>query len=233
MTTHSRSSTPALVFALAAALGLTMTAPRAEACGGGWWPEVQAIDYRVQGIASAEKDLAEGRHLAAAGKVIRMIPHIRAYSKASSDLIVNRSLRVLAVASARSGGDLSKLADELPSDLKESFAGMSDEARTENLRWSVKALKALRKSKKDDVTLKTELAEAMAALPETKAKARKTLEKLARKDLITTPEAYRALGRLRAEAGNTDGEAHALERCRTMARDAAICDGQAAAPGES
>jgi hypothetical protein len=232
MMTPVHRSPRTLVLALAAALGISMTAPAAHACGGGWWPE-EHVDHRIQGIASAEKDLLEGRHLAAAGKVIRMIPHIRGYAKPTRDTIVNRSMRVLAVASARSGGDLSKLAAELSSDMRPEFAGTSEEARLENLRWSVKTLKALRKEKKDDVTLKTELAEAMAALPETKAKARKTLEKLARKDLITTPEAYRALGRLRAEAGNADGASQALERCRTMARDASICDAPRDVDGES
>ena len=208
--------------AFLAALGITSTAPSVEACGGGWWPEVQ-VDHRVEGIASAEKDLVEGRTLAAAGKVIRMIPHIRGYAAASKDAVVNRSMRVLAVASTRTGGDLSALGPELDHELRLVFAGASPEARRANLEWSVKALRVLRKQKKDDVTLRTELAEAMAALPETKAKARKTLEKLARKDLLTTPEAYRALGQLRDEAGDPQGAATALERCRAMARDEGAC----------
>ena len=221
-----------VLFAICAGLSVSLAASTALACGGDFWPEV-VVDHRVQGIASAEKDLAEGRHLAAAGKVIRMIPHVRGYAKATNDRIVNRSMRVLAVASAREGGDLSRLAGELPEESRVLFAGETDAARAANLKWSVAALKALRRSNKDDVTLKTELAEAMAALPETKAKARKTLESLARKDLITTPEAYRALSRLRREAGNEEGAAQAIQRCQAMARDSAICGIPEAPPGQS
>jgi len=204
MTTRTTMRT----LALFTSLGIATAAPSALACGVGWYPEVQ-MDYRVEGIASAERDLANGRTLAAAGKVIRMIPHIKSYVGASNDTIVNRSMRVLALAAVE-------------------FTGASPEAKRANVEWSLRALRALRKQRKDDVTLKTELAEALAALPEKRAKARKMLEKLAQKDLITTPEAYRALGRLRADAGDASGEAAALARCRAMASDASVC---APAPG--
>jgi len=227
MTTRTTMRTLSLSLALFTSLGIATAAPSALACGVGWYPEVQ-MDYRVEGIASAERDLANGRTLAAAGKVIRMIPHIKSYVGASNDTIVNRSMRVLALAAARHEGDLSTLADELPDELRVEFTGASPEAKRANVEWSLRALRALRKQRKDDVTLKTELAEALAALPEKRAKARKMLEKLAQKDLITTPEAYRALGRLRADAGDASGEAAALARCRAMASDASVC---APAPG--
>ena len=219
----ARTTLRSLFITLAAIGSVSLAAPDATACGGGWWPEVQ-VDHRVEGLAGAEKDLAEGRYHQAAGKIIRMIPHIHAYSSGAKDPIINRSIRVLAVASMRSGGDLSALDTELPDELRAEFAGASPEARKANVEWSVTALSALRKQKKDDATLKSELAEARAQIPELQQKARKTLEILARKDLITSPEAYRALARLRAAAGDEAGHATALERCRNMARDAAICD---------
>jgi hypothetical protein len=228
----TRITMRSLSIALFAALGVATTSETTLACGDGWFPEIR-VDYRVEGIASAEKDLANGRTLAAAGKVIRMIPHIKGYEGASKDAIVNRSMRVLAVAVARHDGNLSALADELPDELREEFAGTSADAKRANVAWSVKALRSLKKQKKDDVTLKTELAEALAALPESQPKARKMLEKLARKDLLTTPEAYRALSRLRAAAGDSNGEAAARARCRAMASDAHLCDARPAAAGES
>jgi hypothetical protein len=221
---HALHTTLRSILVPAATVGmLALASPAALACGGGWWPEV-TIDHRIEGVAGAERDLAEGRYQIAAGKVIRMIPHIHAYGAATKDPLVNRSMRVLAVASMRSGGDLSALDAELPEELTTEFAGTSESAKKANLEWSVKALKALRKQKKDDATLKSELAEAMALLPETQRKAKKTLERLAQKDLLTSPEAYRALSKLRASAGDTQGAATAQERCRNMARDASICD---------
>jgi hypothetical protein len=231
MTKTSRFSLRHLIVAFAVAGGMGMVAPSAEACGDGWWPEVE-IDYRVEGIARAEKNLADGNYLASAGAVIRMIPHIRGYKSAQQDAIINRSMRVLAVAMARSGGDLTSIAKELPdfsndswlpADVRASFAGATAEDRIANLEWSVRALKALRKVKKDDAKLASELGEALAQLPERHNKAKKLLERLANKDLLTSPEAYRALAKLRAEAGDETGRTAALNRCRDMAKDASYC----------
>jgi hypothetical protein len=232
MKTNSRFSIRHLLVAVAVAGGLGMVAPSAQACGGGWWPEVM-IDYRVEGIARAEKDLAVGNHLASAGSVIRMIPHIKGYKKASGDAIINRSMRVLAVAMARAGGDLSKIEKEIPEELRAEFVGNTPEAREANLKWSVRALKALRKTKKNDPTLDSELGEAMAQLPDKHGKAKKMLEKLADKDLLTSPEAYRALAVLRANAGDEVGRTAALGRCKNMAKDASLCVAPATITGQS
>jgi hypothetical protein len=233
MTNPSRFSLRHLLVAVAVAGGVGMIAPSAEACGGGWWPTVE-IDYRVEGVANAEKDLAAGNYYAAAGSVIRMIPHIKAYGAATSDPIINRAMRVLALSTARAGGDFSKIKAEIPEELRAQFVGATADERKANLEWSVKALKALRKVKKNDATLASELGEAMAQLPEQHAKAKARLEKLANRDLLVSPEAYRALAVLRAEAGDEAGRTTALERCKNMAKDAGMCVApSAAATGQS
>ncbi len=227
-----RVSPLAAAVAVAVAVALGTFAPRAEACGGGWWPEVN-IDYRVEGIARAEKQLANGRYLAAAGSVIRMIPHIHDYKKASKDPIVNRALRVLAVATARAGGDLGALAKEVPSELHARYLPKTAEARHDRLAWAVSALEMVRATKKNEPTLDSELGEAMAQLGGSEAKAKVLLEKLAQEDLLTTPESYRSLARLRADAGDESGRVAALERCKTMAKDGAICVAPARGNGQS
>ncbi len=201
---------------------MNLSGEKARACGGGWWPEIQ-IDYRVQGIARAEKQLAAGKYHASAGSVIRMIPHIKNYRVAQSDLIINRSLRVLAVSMTRTRGDLTKISKELPQELRESFVGASEEDRKANLVWSVGALKMLLDKKKDNPALKTELAEAMTLVPEHRDEAKKILEELAKKDLLGTAEGYRALAELRAASNDEEGRTAALDRCKKMAKDAAIC----------
>ncbi len=223
MKNPSRLSLRHLFVAVAVAGGVGMVAPSAEACGGGWWPSVVDIDYRVEGVANAEKDLAAGNYYAAAGSVVRMIPHIKAYSRATGDPIINRAMRVLALSTARAGGDLTKIKAELPEEVRAQFVGANAEERKANLDWSVRTLKALRKVKKNDATLASELGEAMAQLPELHAKAKAKLEKLAGRDLIVSPEAYRALAVLRAEAGDEAGRSAALERCKNMAKDAGMC----------
>ncbi len=210
-----------LIAALAIASAVGSFAPDADACGGDWWPEVQ-VDHRIRGIDSAEKDLKSGKYQAAAGKVLRMIPHIRNYKKASKDPIVNRALRVLAVATARSEGKLN-LKREIPRQLHATWLGKEAKAQQASLSWSVNALEALSTKKKDDPVLQGELGEAMVKVAGTRAKGQKLLEKLADKDLLTSPQAYAVLAKLRANKGDNSGEQAALKRCRAMAKDASIC----------
>jgi hypothetical protein len=209
-----------------AALALTAVcgafAPKAEACGGGWWPE-ENIDYRVQGVARAEKDLENGNYLAAAGSVLRMIPHIRNYKATTRDEIINRAMRVLAVATARSNGTLN-VGKEIPQEMHAAWLGNEEEGRVANLEWAVGTLKNASQAKADDVVIESQLGEAMAKLENHQGEARELLEKLASKDLLTTPEAYKALAELRAGAGDSDGRVAALERCKSMAKDAAMCE---------
>jgi len=213
--------------AIAASLALAglVTAPTAaHACGGGWWPE-DNVDHRIQGVATAEKQLDDGHYAAAAGAIIRMIPYIKNYEGTSKDPIARRALRVLAVATARTGGKLA-LGRELPQFLQGSWLGADGTAQQTNLKWAVATLSKAAEDKKDDVVLEGDLALAMARTDGHEAEGRKRLEALADKDLLTSPEAYAELAKLRAAAGDGDGRTAALERCRAMADEAAICSVQ-------
>jgi predicted Zn-dependent protease len=212
---------PALIATLATFTLSTCLAGTALACGGEWYPEVQ-IDPRIKGVDDAEKAFESGRELAAAGSVIRMIPHIKQLSPTKVKLI-RRAHRVLAVATARHGGAL-PLEREVPSYAQGTFIGRTSEERRANLEWAVKTLRELAKTKKDDPESRTELGEALAQLDDTRGEARTLLEDLAARDLITSPEGYRALAELRAAAGDSKGRIAALDRCRAMARTESSCD---------
>ncbi len=196
----------------------------AKACGGEWYPAIQ-IDHRVDGVARAEKALSKGNHVAAAGMVIRMMPHI-ATLKPSSSKLVSRAIHTLAVATARSDGAL-PLDKELPGYVQSSWIGKSDQDRAKNLDWSVASLRKLHAAKKDDVSVETDLAEALSKVDTHKKEAREILERLAKKDLVASPEGYAALARLRKEAGDSKGTKLALKRCEEMASSDAICTARA------
>jgi hypothetical protein len=148
-------STPRpLIAALALVAAVGVMPKHAEACGGGWY-EAPMIDYRIQGVARAEKTLEQGKYAEAASAVIRMIPHIQGYKKATRDPIINRALRVLAVATTRSEGALG--IDKLVTkDQQGSWLGDTAEARATNMQWSVAALRGVQALKaKSDPTLQS------------------------------------------------------------------------------
>lgn len=219
---HARSLTVPLLVAAAGAFSLVEGAPGvAHACGGEWYPEVR-IDPRIRGVDGAEDALDDGHVLAAAGSIVRMIPHIRTLSPTRTKL-VQRAHRVLALAAARYGGAL-PIEREVPAYAQGTWIGKTDADRKANLAWAVKTLREVAKARNDDPAARTELAEALAKQDDTRDEARRVLEELAAKDLITSADGYATLATLREQAGDTAGRRAALERCRAMARPGGQCD---------
>lgn len=204
---------------LLACLGFSAVPHEAAACGGEWFPE-QTVDPRIHGIARAEQLLSHDR-LAAAASVIRMIPHIKSL-KAAPGSLVGRAERVLAVALSRSQGALPVEA-EVSAPVLAAFRGRTPAEALANLEWSARVLERQSTAKADDVSLKTDLAEALARLPERRAEARALLEDLSKRDLIASPEGYAALASLRSASGDVDGKKAALERCQAMAKTQGVC----------
>jgi hypothetical protein len=212
-----------LFAALAIAAACAAYAEDTDACGGGWEmdPAVE-LHYRELGVASAEKQLQEGRYDDAAATVLRVIPHVANYDAPPGDAVIGRAMRVLAVSTARQHGELD-IAKQVPDYLHASWLGEKKEDQTKNLEYSVRILRAIHKNKKDDAVAQSELGEALAKMDSTREEGRKMLEKLAKKDLLPSPEAYKALAELRAAKGDASGQKVALQRCRAMAKDAKIC----------
>lgn len=213
-----------LVVGLGVLAAAGVTAGEAEACGGEWYPAIQ-IDHRVDGVARAEKAMEKGQHVAAAGMVIRMMPHVKSLKTSSSPLVA-RAIHTLALATARSDGAL-PLEKELPDYVEGTWVGKTGEDRAKNIDWSIASLRALNAQKKDDPAMETDLAEALSKSSAHKKEAREILERLAKKDLVASPEGYAALARLRAESGDAAGQKVALKRCEAMADVDAVCTAQA------
>lgn len=213
-----------MVMAGVAAMAVMTGAPEASACGGAWFPEVE-VDHRPMGIAMAEKLLDQGETVAAAATVVRVMPHVEQLD-AKKSAIVARAQRVLAVAIARNAGKLD-VGNAVPYYARSHWAGKTEQDRAANQTFAVNTLRTISTIKKDDPAVQTQLAEALAGVPQHKAEARAMLEKLAKKDLIATPEGYALLAKLRADAGDAKGQKVALERCRAMAAGRASCGGTA------
>src|SRR5690349_18200265 len=169
------------MMAVAMSVVSLLSSASALACGGDWYPEVQ-IDPRIRGVADAEQSLAKGNYIAAAGSVVRMIPHIERLDP-KSDPLVARAKRVLAVAIARQGGRLA-LEREVPAEVLGHWLGKTRLDQGKNLAWSVDALRHELTLQKDDPGLMTELGEALAKLDSGRDEARTILESLAARDLI-------------------------------------------------
>jgi hypothetical protein len=227
--THTANKIIRTTLALAFAAGVGFTAmPDAQACGGGWWPEEELVDHRVAGMDRAEKDLEAGHYDAAAGAVLRMIPHISDYlTVKTSDPIVKRGMRVLAVATARKAGQLD-IEKEIPEELQ-GWVGAERDQATANMLVAVAMLEKVGETKAGDAVFQSELGEAMAKLDSHRADGKAMLETLAEKDLLASPEALKTLAALRKADGDQKGEAAALERCEQVAKDPAICSAESRA----
>jgi len=194
------------------------------ACGGDWYPEVQ-IDPRIRGVAEAEKTLAKGNYVAAAGSVVRMIPHIETLH-AKADPLLARAEHVLAVAIAREGGTLA-LQQEVPAEVLGHWLGKTKVDQGKNLAWSVNTLRRELTLQNDEPRLMTELGEALSKLDAGQDEARAILESLAARDLIASPQGYKALAELRLQKGDQAGQQLAMKRCESMASGSKVCESSA------
>jgi hypothetical protein len=187
-------------------IGLS-SAAHAFACGGDWYPEVQ-VDPRIIGVLQAEKSLSHGNYVAAAGSVVRMMPHIETLH-ASHDPLVVRAERVLAVALERSNGALA-LEQEVPREILSHWQGKTRADHDQNMTWSVATLRRELAAKPADPGSMTELGEALSKVDGGSEEARALLESLAARDLMASPEGYRALAQLRLQKGDEAGQQLAL-----------------------
>jgi len=216
-----RSVVGRALFVASGAFVLAALAPSsASACGGEWYPIFQ-VDPRIKGVDNAEDALDEGKTLAAAGSVVRMIPHIRKLDVTKAK-IVQRAGRVLALATARYDGAL-PVGREVPWYAQGTWLGRTEAARRANLDWAARTLRAIAQARRDDPAARTELAEALARVDTTRDEARSILEELAGKDLITSPNGYATLASLRELAGDDAGRRAALDRCKAMSPKAPAC----------
>ncbi|MGC4089215.1 MAG: hypothetical protein QM756_15290 [Polyangiaceae bacterium] len=166
-------------------------------------------DNRITHLKLAEDALRASNYSLAAAELDKLVD-----LKAGTKRTKSRAARVAALVTVRTLGQwpLAK-----GSELNDA------EARSKALKKAVKALRQRVVEDANDVARQSDLAEGLAAVPEHRAEARRLLEKLAAKNLVTSAHAYAVLARLRAKAGDTAGAEVAQDRCKRLDESEHAC----------
>lgn len=196
-----------------------------RACGN---VTVLRTEERVKLLVDAEDRLRRGMPRLAAWWAAAARGQTPAMATANPSLHA-RAVRLLAIASIRTDGDLElwsvRLLNHTPA------------LREKNGRWAAQTLKDLAAEAPEDATLQTYLGEALARLPEQRADAHQKLSALAAADRMVSPQGYAALAGLHAEAAAAPsawflssrwGVHRALaedawRRCENMSAEPATC----------
>ena len=167
------------------------------------------VDAKVMLLSQAESSLGAGKARAAAISVLNAFPKLR--TATAGDAMLARAQRIAALAVVRTEGLLS---------VGEVFQASTAEQRRGNLEWAASTLRRLNEEKKNTPALQTELGEALSKLPETRGEALALLDKLAKKDLVTSAYGWAALAKLRKESGDLDGHEAAMKRYAALSKPA-------------
>jgi len=166
------------------------------------------VDPNVILLSQAESSLNKGKPRSAALDAVKVFPKLKTLAPGASPLLP-RAQRIVAMAIVRTDGLLTAG--------KEFQASTSDERRA-NLEWAVSTLRRLNATKVNNPAVQTDLAEALAKLPESQGEALATLDKLARKDLVTSAYGYATLAKLRKAAGDDEGHDAAMKKYEALAK---------------
>lgn len=196
----------------------------ARACGN----EMRLVeDSPTRVVAQLDRRLREGDYYATATLVLHSYPTIRT-TPAGASLLEDRVLRIMALANARTRGELS---------VGWLWSGITAGEKRRNFLWALETMRALAKLRPDHPAMMTDLAEVLAYDTRTPAhleEARALLEGLAKRDLVTSSHGYHALAKLREIAGDLAGREAAVARCEAMSRCTTCCrQGLAPTPAPS
>lgn len=187
------------------------TAPgEASACGTAVYRE---IDSSAMLVAEAESALSQGKHARAAAKAVQAFPALKIVKPGTLPL-ADRALRILALASVRSDGNVAA------GTMKNTTAA----DRAGNLAWSIDTIRKLSAKRGNNPSYQTDLGEALSKVASHHDEALKVLGELADKDLLTSAEGYAALARMRAEKGDATAREAAQKRCEAMTKTPKICE---------
>ncbi len=175
---------------------------------------VLATNEVIAGVKEAEKILNQGDPTQARSRIEALLGSADAFDERtpSAKGLTNRAMRIIHLANVR-------------------IDDRQGEFRKVLLTNAVEFLSSVVKDSPNDPAKKADLGEALAKTDPSKAK--KILEDLATRDLVTTPYAYAALARLRAADGDEKGRDDAVAKCKQMAKVESICKLKQSKSGKS
>lgn len=172
----------------------------------------------VRGIVRAEKLLQKRMYPHAMKSLFTLYRYglrsARAHGASRDEALFARARRVAALVAVRTQGKISL--DAWNGKVK------SPKGIARQLKWARDVLAKAHTAKPDDPAVAGHYAEALA-LTGAEDDALKRLEGLAKADLITDAETWKALADLRSKQGDTAGRDAATTRCEASAADKAIC----------
>ena len=200
--------------------GFVALAPHASACGNSMRGHRATQEMRLvfdeqeevftPRLQLAEAALREGKLLLASSELDAIAARIRE----ASPRLRARFERVASLLSVRSDG-------QWP--VQTPGAQNKPAARARALELAANKLRQRLTAGPDDPIRLSDLGEALAALPKHRKEAKNILEKLAARDLLTSPHGYAALSRLRLLAKDEDGANQALNACRKLDEKGVAC----------
>lgn len=201
---------PVFACAFALVLVLVLAPAPTDACENA----VLATEQAVATVKEAEKLLNEGDPAQARRKVKEALGGADEFDERipSAKGLTNRAMRILSLADVR-------------------IDDRKGDARKAVLNNAIYYLSEFAKNNPNDAAKQTDYGEALAKTNPPKAK--KILEDLASRDIVTTPYAYAALARLRAADGDDKGRDDAMGKCKKMAKVESICEPKKAKPSKS
>jgi hypothetical protein len=167
-------------------------------------PKPRQADPTLAAVQKAEKLLAKGDHGGAVKHARVALAELQALPPTGAADLPVRAQRAAAIAAVRSGGKV---------DLGAGLPGKTEQDQRTNVAWAQLVLTYQSALSPDNLVLSTQLAEALAADPYQRARAREILSDLASRDVMPTARGYTVLAKLEGDRGDATARDAAIHRC--------------------
>ncbi|MCY1054275.1 hypothetical protein [Nannocystis sp. SCPEA4] len=213
MSSRSAMSRLALVLSLAVTGAVVSVPSVADACGNS---VMRVVDHTQKYVQKAELLLAKGQYKKAISTVREAFGDraIASHRGGPGLVLHGRAQRILALAVARSGGDIAIGMD---------LGGAAQSRKDAAIAWAVLALR-LQGGVAPTPAQTSELAEALSRQASGRAEAYTLLKELGDGDLMPNAQGWALLAELSKQRGDVEGSKKAAERCRQIGAPGVQCD---------
>jgi hypothetical protein len=167
-------------------------------------PKPRQVDPTLASVQKAEKALAKGDHTGAVKHARQALADLQGLPPIGAADLPVRAQRAAAIAAVRANGKVH---------LGTGLEGKTEQDQRTNVAWAQLVLTYQSALSADNLVLKTQLAEALAADPYQSARAREMLSDLAARDVMPTARGYTVLAKLEGARGDASARDAAIHRC--------------------